>query len=126
MTSPIAPARTSSSARVTARTSKRSVKLTVQMRAVSRCSAAHALELVERRDARLVRHEVLAGAHRLDREVGALVEHGRAGDEADRRVVEQRAPVGDARHVREALDESLERLRDRRRSSTRRRSRRRR
>src|SRR6185436_17596052 len=73
--------------------------------------AAHALELVERRDARLVGHEILAGAHRLDREVGALVEHGRAGEETDRRIVEQRAPVGDARHVREALDESLERLR---------------
>ncbi len=71
----------------------------------------HAIELLERRHARLVGHEILAGPHRLDRMRGAIARDRGTGDQLDRRVVQQPRPIRDARNVREPLDEAFERLR---------------
>src|SRR6185312_6052254 len=52
---------------------------------------AHRLELVERGDAGLVGHEVLAVAHRLDAEGRALRRDAGADDELDRLVLKDAA-----------------------------------
>ena len=50
--------------------------------------ATHGIQLLERGDARLVGHEVLAGAHRLDRVLRTIAGDRRAGDELHARVLE--------------------------------------
>ena len=60
-------------------------------------------ELLERGHAGLVRHHVLAAAHRIDGNRGALARNGGGHDDLDGRIVEQSLLVGDFRQVGKAL-----------------------
>ena len=70
-----------------------------------RLDASHFGQLLERRDARLVRHVVLAGAHHTDAERRPLVRHDRRHHEVDRGVVENGVLVGHLFRVRIVLRE---------------------
>ena len=64
--------------------------------------AANRVQLVQRGHAGLVRHDVLAALHCLDRERRAIPWNGRKHDEIDRPVVQQTLPIH-FRHVRKAF-----------------------
>jgi hypothetical protein len=64
---------------------------------------AQLLELLERHGSRLVDQQVLAVPHRLDRQLRAAVRHGGAGHQGNRGVFQDRARVGGAAGLREAL-----------------------
>ena len=71
----------------------------------------HLRELRERSDPRLVRHHVLAVAHRPHRDAGPFVRNRRGDDEVDVRILEQPLGVVGPREAGEALEEAAERLR---------------
>ena len=110
-TRPSAPAWTSSVARVIARTSKRSEKLTDQIFPTFLLSLLDRGELVRGDHAGLVDHHVLAVAHRLDRDPGALARDAGGHDQLHLGVLEQRARVGDPPEIGKTLDEAFERHR---------------
>ena len=110
-TRPIAPDWTSSAARVTAGTSKRSEKSIDQMRPGRLLRGPDRVELGLRDHARLVDHHVLAVAHGRDRDVGALARNAGRDDQLHLRVVQQRLRVRHALEVGKALDEALQRHR---------------
>jgi hypothetical protein len=69
---------------------------------------AHRGKLLKRRDARLVGHEILAVAHDVDAERGALARNGGADDQLDRLVVQNFSPVADALGMRIFFDKPVE------------------
>ena len=69
---------------------------------------AHGGELLERGDAGLVDHDILAVSHRLDAEGRAFRGNAGADDELDGLIFEDAAPVLDSRNVRIFLLEPVE------------------
>jgi hypothetical protein len=104
-TRPMAPPKISSSAFVTAGTSKRSEKLTDQIRPVRAWALLHGGQLLQRRAAGLVHHHVLARLHRLDGERRAVGGHGRDQNHPHLGVVEYAAAVRDPRDLGKDLVE---------------------
>ena len=70
---------------------------------------AHGLQLPEGGQAGLVDHEILAVAHRLDRQIGPLVGDGRTGDQMDALVYQQLRPFLYTRNMRKFFHEALQR-----------------
>ena len=68
------------------------------------------VQLFQGRHAGLVRHDVLATAHRLDRHRGPIPRHRTQHDEIDGRIVEQSVPRH-RRHIRKALAEPCQHAR---------------